>query len=675
MRTRQSRRPREAAKAAAAASSGRAPRLKLSLKASLPGRSSRAGQPKTHAYMQGFEDREMDSSDDETGEGMAFEEQLILRLPEGEVASRLKERVKRREIGAEGGEEVVMKFKDSRRAMFKVGKDMFSARLVDLPTLIESHKTLDNRRLFKVADISQMLLATHLIRDESEVTRQQQSHSEAPTPSVSSSLDEHAVGADFNIDDFIYPHGITPPMKWARKRRFRKRRKKRQTTETVEQEVQRLLAEDQKATQTSYEMVDAAEVDAELEDGSRPSGDHSKPTSAAVAGSVSLGADDSSAAGTPHPGYDEDGFDGASQMGDDDGEGTQVGEGSIMGDEEGDVDLDLQAELEAALGEDEEDDEDDDDEGSIATSRGRSRSRGITGGASEDEDLWDDAAGGDEDDEDDDDGGVQSRRAGDRDDDDGDDDEDDDDDDDDRVRVDQLEAECREIDSLVRRKQLEADGTHNALIKRRQLDALKRLTHERDVKRARLMALKEDRKRRKREDAEEEARVASSATAAQQNQQGEKDRELENLASAAAEVEMEENINDAVLDAKVKAAATDRDREEQETGGEGNVKPASAAKSKTAKPKKSAPTSAAMPASTSAASQGAAQSSMHLDVSGQQPAGEDDADADGEADDSGEEGGRTITEAAPSSDAGAMEVDADADGDEDAEGEEDDLWS
>lgn len=61
--------------------------------------------------MQGFEDREMDSSDDETGEGMAFEEQLILRLPEGDVADRLRERIRKREVGMEDSEEISMKFK------------------------------------------------------------------------------------------------------------------------------------------------------------------------------------------------------------------------------------------------------------------------------------------------------------------------------------------------------------------------------------------------------------------------------------------------------------------------------------------------------------------------------------------------------------------------------------
>lgn len=27
----------------------------------------------------------------------------------------------------------------------------------------------------------------------------------------------------FNVDEFIWPHGITPPLHWVRKRRFRKR--------------------------------------------------------------------------------------------------------------------------------------------------------------------------------------------------------------------------------------------------------------------------------------------------------------------------------------------------------------------------------------------------------------------------------------------------------------------
>jgi transcription initiation factor TFIID subunit 7 len=55
----------------------------------------------------------------------------------------------------------------------------------------------------------------------------------------------------FNIDDFIWPHGITPPLHHTRKRRFRRRVNKR-TIESVEQEVERLLEQDALAEDVKY---------------------------------------------------------------------------------------------------------------------------------------------------------------------------------------------------------------------------------------------------------------------------------------------------------------------------------------------------------------------------------------------------------------------------------------
>ena len=72
----------------------------------------------------------------------------------------------------------------------------------------------------------------------------------------------------FNIEEFIWPHGITPPLHHVRKRRFRKRINKRvgsiikcalrelnvgrKTIETVEQEVERLLEADNMASEVKY---------------------------------------------------------------------------------------------------------------------------------------------------------------------------------------------------------------------------------------------------------------------------------------------------------------------------------------------------------------------------------------------------------------------------------------
>ena len=60
----------------------RRPRVKLNFSRNTAGSMASGDGPKTKPYMQGY-DRELDSEDEETGEGMAFEEQLVLRLPDG----------------------------------------------------------------------------------------------------------------------------------------------------------------------------------------------------------------------------------------------------------------------------------------------------------------------------------------------------------------------------------------------------------------------------------------------------------------------------------------------------------------------------------------------------------------------------------------------------------------
>ncbi|EPQ31108.1 uncharacterized protein PFL1_01297 [Pseudozyma flocculosa PF-1] len=450
---------------------GNRPQIKLKMRQA-GGAAGGLGQgPKTKPYMQGF-DRELDSEDDETGEGLAFEEQLILRMPEGPQCDKLREAVAKRQIG----DDVWFKFKDSRRAVFHAGDALFSAKLVDLPSIVESHKTLDNRQFFKISDISQMLLIEDQIQDETQA-------------SGSSS------GRGFDINDFIYPHGITPPMKWARKRRFRKRAPRR-AIETVEKEVERLLKEDKKAEQVEYEIFDAANglpPDLEDEEDADAAGeeddDDGRSVSASVAGATSV-------ADTPRPvGSDDEAtqfgegeeVDG-SQMGDYDREARHGGDGY---DDEDDVDEDLAAELDAALEE-----EDDAESARWAGSEAQSR-------ASDQEDLWDD--------EDDDDGDDDDEEEGDED--------ENDDEKEARVREAQLEAECREIEALVRRKQADVDSTMNMIIKSRHQQALRRLTTERDIKRGQLADVKQARREKKEAKAAAAAAEEEAAAAEQQQQQ------------------------------------------------------------------------------------------------------------------------------------------------------------
>lgn len=98
---------------------------------------------------------------------------------------------------------------DSRRAIFHIGESFYNAKLVDLPAIIESQKTLDNRQLFKVADICQMLVV-----EESTMT---------PDSNGTSAVVGSETNKAFDVKDFIWPHGLTPPLNHVRRRRFRKR--------------------------------------------------------------------------------------------------------------------------------------------------------------------------------------------------------------------------------------------------------------------------------------------------------------------------------------------------------------------------------------------------------------------------------------------------------------------
>ena len=89
---------------------------------------------------------------------------------------------------------------DPRRAVVRIRRNLYAAKLVDLPTIIETSKTLDKKNLYKTGDICQMLLVGEQISHEETILAY---------PSKPS--------------DYIYPHGITPPLRWVRKRRFRKR--------------------------------------------------------------------------------------------------------------------------------------------------------------------------------------------------------------------------------------------------------------------------------------------------------------------------------------------------------------------------------------------------------------------------------------------------------------------
>ena len=76
---------------------------------------------------------------------------------------------------------------------------------------------------------------------------------------VASEQDAIATDKPFNIEDYIYPHGLTPPLRHVRRRRFKPQLNK-QAIEITERQVERLLELDEHAEETQYEMVDESEI-------------------------------------------------------------------------------------------------------------------------------------------------------------------------------------------------------------------------------------------------------------------------------------------------------------------------------------------------------------------------------------------------------------------------------
>nr|VDD60645.1 unnamed protein product [Brassica oleracea] len=118
-----------------------------------------------------------------------MEEQFILRVPPS-VSERIDRLLSE---DASTSDEIPLDLcfsEDGRSGTFMIGNEEFPASLLDLPAVVESFKTYDDSALVKTADIGQMIM----VREPGD-----------PAPNT-----------------VEYRHGLTPPMKDARKRRFRR---------------------------------------------------------------------------------------------------------------------------------------------------------------------------------------------------------------------------------------------------------------------------------------------------------------------------------------------------------------------------------------------------------------------------------------------------------------------
>ncbi|KAE9373005.1 hypothetical protein N431DRAFT_482155 [Stipitochalara longipes BDJ] len=193
------------------------------------------GKPPVRPLGDGYDSEASDREEDP-----AIEEEFILRMAPGDDCDYLRRMIVEKKIGeakAKGGADVHMKFfADGRRAAITIRNNVYAATLVDLPTVIEGMKSWDRRNWLKSADICQMLWVFAPIKKEEDAKT-------IPLPAI---IDEKT---------HQFPHGLTPPMQYARRNRFRHRLHKTQIEE-VEDEVNRLLAADQDASETHATFID-----------------------------------------------------------------------------------------------------------------------------------------------------------------------------------------------------------------------------------------------------------------------------------------------------------------------------------------------------------------------------------------------------------------------------------
>ncbi|KAF1360553.1 hypothetical protein EJ07DRAFT_177267 [Lizonia empirigonia] len=194
-----------------------------------------------------------DSEAEEAEKDPAIEAQFVLRMLPGPDCDLLRKSIEEKTIGRsvmQGGPGVYFRFfdREGRKAMVTIQGRHYAASMVELPNIIESMKSWNKKDWVKTADVCQMLLVLGRVQNEDEAKKY-------PRPSY---VEENS---------HRFPHGLTPPMRWVRKRRFRPR-KSYLDVERAEAEMNALLAADEAAENTKYDLVDEGAESSEDESGS-----------------------------------------------------------------------------------------------------------------------------------------------------------------------------------------------------------------------------------------------------------------------------------------------------------------------------------------------------------------------------------------------------------------------
>ncbi|CEF65081.1 Transcription initiation factor TFIID subunit 7 [Strongyloides ratti] len=167
-------------------------------------------------------------------DALEWESHFVIRFPE-DVAKKVDKII---DNDGPNGNEIAINFDpDNRHVHVQVENDILAGKILDLPCITEVMKTVNKETLYKVTDLSQIIICEH------KNVSSQNTNSQRLLELTKSRRDKL----------FSHPDGLTPPMKSARKRMFRKTKKNKYVdAPDVEKEVRRLLREDLESISSEF---------------------------------------------------------------------------------------------------------------------------------------------------------------------------------------------------------------------------------------------------------------------------------------------------------------------------------------------------------------------------------------------------------------------------------------
>ncbi|KAI5963370.1 hypothetical protein KGF57_001315 [Candida theae] len=143
------------------------------------------------------------------------------------------------------------------KAVVNVNGTLYSARLIDLPTLVEVYKTVDKKNILKNMDVSQILLVLHTINPTQLNTEKD---FEVPDELLfKHPFYDHAKNHEVPRKRYVSRNGVLDPFKDVY-RRFRPTRADHRVIQDIEDRVDALIKLDNEAEESHFELVNPSSI-------------------------------------------------------------------------------------------------------------------------------------------------------------------------------------------------------------------------------------------------------------------------------------------------------------------------------------------------------------------------------------------------------------------------------